>query len=510
MYTLEEVEEPPVKRARMAGPPPSAPIRNPSSAPEPAPPVAPEPKFEQSFTNGNPLKPAEPAPEAPASDPAPAPTAVLPTNLNPPADVHKAEAPDETAPPAIEPPEELPAEAPADEPPPDVAPLQPEPAALPVVVPTTIPLETYCTRELRHIERETSGELRAVYVQNDGAPESGRLLIGLKNVFSKCLPNMPKVYITRLVFDRRHRSVIIVRNGFKVIGGITYRPFHERRFAEIAFCAVAQTLQVSGFGTRLMNWTKQYARDKDACEYFLTYADNNAVGYFSKQGFTKGITMPRERWHGYIKDYDGGTLMECFIHPTLPFVELPAAIAAQRTALDSAVRQYTTAHVVHPGLNRWKQSGDGGALAIGNIPGVKEAGWSEATAAAAVPGCQLSVGGKLQPMTPETMAALQAQLLDQLEHEKDLIWPFLEPVNAAEVPDYYTIVKNPIDMSTIRKRLASGSFYISMDIFVADVLRMFANAKFYNSPETLFYKVAHKLTQLFQGWVNASVHYQVG
>mgnify|MGYP001810503737 CR=1 FL=1 len=28
------------------------------------------------------------------------------------------------------------------------------------------------------------------------------------------------------------------------------------RLGEIAFCAVAQTLQVTGYGTRLMNWTK--------------------------------------------------------------------------------------------------------------------------------------------------------------------------------------------------------------------------------------------------------------
>ena len=35
-------------------------------------------------------------------------------------------------------------------------------------------------------------------------------------------------------------------------------------------------------------------------------ADNNAVGYFQKQGFTKEITLPRERWAGVIKDYDGG------------------------------------------------------------------------------------------------------------------------------------------------------------------------------------------------------------
>lgn len=41
--------------------------------------------------------------------------------------------------------------------------------------------------------------------------------------------------------------------------------------------------QVRGFGTRLMNHAKAMARDRDGIRYFLTYADNNAVGYFKKQ-----------------------------------------------------------------------------------------------------------------------------------------------------------------------------------------------------------------------------------
>ncbi len=55
------------------------------------------------------------------------------------------------------------------------------------------------------MERERTGELQAVYVTNNGSIENGRLLIGLKNVFSKCLPNMPKEYICRLIFERRHK-----------------------------------------------------------------------------------------------------------------------------------------------------------------------------------------------------------------------------------------------------------------------------------------------------------------
>eukprot|EP01050_Picozoa_sp_SAG11_P022633 SAG11_NODE_4327_length_1946_cov_2.250135_1_plen_84_part_00 len=37
--------------------------------------------------------------------------------------------------------------------------------------------------------------------------------------------------------------------------------------------------------------------------------DRPQVGYFRKQGFTKEVTMPAHRWAGYIKDYEGGTLM---------------------------------------------------------------------------------------------------------------------------------------------------------------------------------------------------------
>lgn len=46
-------------------------------------------------------------------------------------------------------------------------------------------------------------------------------------------------------------------------------------------------------------------------QYLLTYADNFAIGYFKKQGFTKDQKMAEYKWKGYIKDYDGGTLMEC-------------------------------------------------------------------------------------------------------------------------------------------------------------------------------------------------------
>lgn len=50
-------------------------------------------------------------------------------------------------------------------------------------------------------------------------------LTHLKTVYSKQLPNMPREYIARLVFERRHRSVGIVAPSGLCLGGITYRTF---------------------------------------------------------------------------------------------------------------------------------------------------------------------------------------------------------------------------------------------------------------------------------------------
>lgn len=94
-------------------------------------------------------------------------------------------------------------------------------------------------------------QLRWTIVKNDGKPESLIKLVALKSLFAKQLPKMPRAYIARLVFDRRHVSLVILSDDPKVkdtdkevIGSICYRPFPEMRFAEIAFCAVNSDHQV--------------------------------------------------------------------------------------------------------------------------------------------------------------------------------------------------------------------------------------------------------------------------
>lgn len=56
------------------------------------------------------------------------------------------------------------------------------------------------------------------------------------------------------------------------------------------------------------------------------------------------------QWHGFIKEYDGGTLMEFVIHDGLPYTRFPEMIRSQRQALDSRIRKLSNSHLVYPGL----------------------------------------------------------------------------------------------------------------------------------------------------------------
>jgi histone acetyltransferase len=81
------------------------------------------------------------------------------------------------------------------------------------------------------------GVIQIVPVENDGQPRSLVILTGLKTLFQKQLPKMPREYIARLVYDENSRGLAIIKQGYKVVGGICFRPFPHRGFAEIVFFA---------------------------------------------------------------------------------------------------------------------------------------------------------------------------------------------------------------------------------------------------------------------------------
>ncbi|KAG6658719.1 hypothetical protein CIPAW_04G181200 [Carya illinoinensis] len=362
----------------------------------------------------------------------------------------------------------------------------------------------YSAREESLKREEEAGRLKFVCLSNDGIDEHMVWLIGLKNIFARQLPNMPKEYIVRLVMDRSHKSVMVIRRN-QVVGGITYRPYASQKFGEIAFCAITADEQVKGYGTRLMNHLKQHARDVDGLTHFLTYADNNAVGYFIKQGFTKEIHLEKDRWQGYIKDYDGGILMECKIDPKLPYTDLSTMIRRQRQAIDEKIRELSNCHIVYTGIDFQKKEAGipKKTIKVDDIPGLREAGWTP----------DQWGHSRFRTLSASTdsatnqkhLTAFMRSLLKSMHDHVDA-WPFKDPVDARDVPDYYEIIKDPMDLKTMSKRVESDQYYVTFEMFVADVKRMFANARTYNSPETIYYKCSTRLEAHFQSKVQSGLH----
>mmetsp|Transcript_29602 Transcript_29602/g.51104 ORF Transcript_29602/g.51104 Transcript_29602/m.51104 type:complete len:438 (-) Transcript_29602:289-1602(-) len=334
------------------------------------------------------------------------------------------------------------------------------------------------SREELAKNEQDAGKLTFQVFKNEGletSDETLETLVLLKNVFAKQLPKMPKDYIVRLVFDRRHESLALLKGG-QAIGGVCYRSYPDQGFSEIAFCAITASEQVRGYGTLLMNNLKEHLK-KQGIEYFLTYADNYAIGYFKKQGFSKLLQMPQERWLGYIKDYDGGTLMECYVHPALDYPRHRQTLQAQRRFVLDRVRARSRAHVRRPGLAafaRGKKFAD--VLAI---PGCRETGLTEA-----------DVTKMGQRDKDREAAQLQASLVACWKKVKENVnsWPFNEPVDPVEVPDYLDVIKDPIDLGTIKERLDKGDFYKTKDMLYADLVRMCENCKKYNDRTTKFYQ----------------------
>ncbi|XP_058209113.1 histone acetyltransferase GCN5 [Rhododendron vialii] len=361
----------------------------------------------------------------------------------------------------------------------------------------------YSAREESLKREEEAGRLKFVCVSNDGIDEHMVWLIGLKNIFGRQLPNMPKEYIVRLIMDRNHKSVMVIRRNL-VVGGITYRPYVSQKFGEIAFCAITADEQVKGYGTRLMNHLKQHARDVDGLTHFLTYADNNAVGYFIKQGFTKEIHLEKKRWHGYIKDYDGGILMECKMDPKLPYTDISTMIRRQRQAIDEKIRELSNCHIVYAGIDfQKKEAGIPKKIVkVEDISGLREAGWTPdqwGHSRFKTVNASGDNASNQKSLTMSMRALLKAM------HDHPDAWPFKEPVDARDAPDYYDIIKDPMDLKTMSKRVESEQYYVTFEMFLADVRRMFANARTYNSPETIYYKCATRLETHFSGKVQSGL-----
>ncbi|KAL5330717.1 hypothetical protein ACEPPN_000236 [Leptodophora sp. 'Broadleaf-Isolate-01'] len=325
---------------------------------------------------------------------------------------------------------------------------------------------------------EINGEIEFRVVNNDGTRQSWIVLTGLKCLFQKQLPKMPKDYIARLVYDRAHLSIAIVKMPLQVIGGITFREFRNRTFAEIVFCAVSSDQQVKGYGAHLMAHLKDYVRATSPVMHFLTYADNYATGYFQKQGFTKDITLDRSLWMGYIKDYEGGTIMQCSMLPRIRYLEAGRMLLKQKETVLAKIRAVSKSHIVHQPPMQWT-TGVITPIDPLSISAIRATGWSP----------DMDILAR-EPRHGPHFNQLR-RFLGQIQTYNQA-WPFLNPVNRDEVPDYYNVITSPMDLSMVEEKLHQDQ-YLTPKSLVDDLKLIISNCRKYNDATTVYTKCAVKL-----------------
>ncbi|KAH9904222.1 histone acetyltransferase GCN5-like protein [Xylariomycetidae sp. FL2044] len=334
---------------------------------------------------------------------------------------------------------------------------------------------------------ERAGEIEFRVVNNDGTPQNMIILTGLKNLFQKQLPKMPKDYIARLVYDRTHLSLAIIRMPLEVIGGIAFREFRPHKFAEIVFCAVTSDQQVKGYGAHMMAHLKDYVKATSPIMHFLTYADNYATGYFQKQGFSKDITLDKASWMGYIKDYEGGTLMQCSMVPRIRYLEVGRMLLKQKETVLAKIRHTSQNHLVHQPPPQWA-NGVITPIDPVSITAIRATGWSPSMD-------ELAREPRHGPHFKELR-----RFLYQVQNHKQA-WPFLKPVNRDEVPEYYNVITSPMDLSTVEERLEQDHYTVPKDL-VDDLILIFKNCRQYNDASTVYNKCAVKLEKYMWGLIH--------
>uniref|UniRef100_A0A673YMB6 Bromodomain PHD finger transcription factor n=1 Tax=Salmo trutta TaxID=8032 RepID=A0A673YMB6_SALTR len=100
----------------------------------------------------------------------------------------------------------------------------------------------------------------------------------------------------------------------------------------------------------------------------------------------------------------------------------------------------------------------------------------------------------LTPLTDKDYEGLRRILCSLQAHK--MAWPFLEPVDPNDAPDYYGVIKEPMDLSTMEDRLQKR-YYNKLTEFVADMTKVFDNCRYYNPNDSPFFQCAEVLESFF-------------
>merc|ERR1719219_2751200 len=92
-------------------------------------------------------------------------------------------------------------------------------------------------------------------------------------------------------------------------------------------------------------------------------------------------------------------------------------------------------------------------------------------------------------------SALEDLLNNMMKHKDG--WPFDRPITRSDAPDYFEIIKKPIDLGTVRTNLLHMKYSCNQEVLV-DVRLVFQNCYRYNAEEAEEFQCALRLEKYFE------------
>ncbi|KAL1536543.1 hypothetical protein AAHA92_29178 [Salvia divinorum] len=130
---------------------------------------------------------------------------------------------------------------------------------------------------------------------------------------------------------------------------------------------------------------------------------------------------------------------------------------------------------------------------LNSAPGKKARGWNR------------GITGRFQSTSNNSHVNANNATLKQCEGllkklmSQQFAWVFNTPVDVVKlnIPDYFNIIKTPMDFGTVKSKLNSGKYSNPIE-FVDDVRLTFTNAKTYNPPGSDVHVLAETFSQFFE------------
>ncbi|RZC33460.1 uncharacterized protein BDFB_003721, partial [Asbolus verrucosus] len=98
--------------------------------------------------------------------------------------------------------------------------------------------------------------------------------------------------------------------------------------------------------------------------------------------------------------------------------------------------------------------------------------------------------------TDEDLITGMHKILDYVKNHEDA-WPFADPVDEDYAPNYYTVIRKPMDLQRMEERLDSG-YYKSFTKFRDDFQLIVDNCRLYNGAENEYTEMVGNLLKVFK------------